>query len=422
MSSIPDSKCKKYSESRYVVLKVYVLGRDREHELNIYNYMNTIETDHPGRMFIRRLFEHFFVDGPNGRHVCLVHELLGFRAVDFLRYLPGKKMSIEGMKPAIRHVLMVLDFLHSVAGVVYTGTYCLSFPGRFLKCRMMESNQIDLQLKNLLLPTPSPDALSAFEEREIKTPTARKVLEDRAIYITSRAPTGNGFPLVSDFGEARFDDEECNQDIMPDCYRAPEVILKSSWDYKVDIWSVAMIVRSLRSPNDPAYLVKTHIFMYPRPEEEITDGVFRVFHNSDQMLCLFKIINRPFYQPHDTKFIQKELENLEYFRGVPGIVQAIGIVVSTNPYMTSKRSTEPPVVIDILLEHYPGGSLKQVLDKNNVNKYPWDRRAAQIRTALYRFHRAGKTHMNIKPSSIMLDAERNVVLIDISGIGGVTHA
>lgn len=30
--------------------------------------------------------------------------------------------------------------------------------------------------------------------------------------------------------------------------------------------------------------------------------------------------------------------------------------------------------------------------------------------------------MNIKPSSIMLDAERNVVLIDISGIGGVTHA
>lgn len=29
---------------------------------------------------------------------------------------------------------------------------------------------------------------------------------------------------------------------MPDYYRAPEVILKSEWDYKVDIWSVGMVV------------------------------------------------------------------------------------------------------------------------------------------------------------------------------------
>lgn len=131
MSLILDSKYKKYSESRYVVLKVYVLGRGRENELNIYNHMDSIETNHPGRKFIRRLIEHFFVDGPNGRHVCLVHELLGFSAVDFLRYLPGKKMSIESMKPAIRQVLVVLDFLHSVAGVVYTGTYYLSSPMLF---------------------------------------------------------------------------------------------------------------------------------------------------------------------------------------------------------------------------------------------------------------------------------------------------
>ena len=30
--------------------------------------------------------------------------------------------------------------------------------------------------------------------------------------------------------------------------------------------------------------------------------------------------------------------------------------------------------------------------------------------------------MDIKPSNIVLDAEGNAVLIDISGIGGVTHA
>ena len=32
---------------------------------------------------------------------------------------------------------------------------------------------------------------------------------------------------------------------MPNVYRAPEVILKMRWDYKVDIWNVAMVVSGL---------------------------------------------------------------------------------------------------------------------------------------------------------------------------------
>ncbi|KAK6826764.1 hypothetical protein RU639_004496 [Aspergillus parasiticus] len=28
---------------------------------------------------------------------------------------------------------------------------------------------------------------------------------------------------------------------MPNIYRAPEVVLRSSWGYKVDIWSIAMV-------------------------------------------------------------------------------------------------------------------------------------------------------------------------------------
>ncbi|SPB51561.1 unnamed protein product [Aspergillus niger] len=35
---------------------------------------------------------------------------------------------------------------------------------------------------------------------------------------------------------------------MPEYYRAPEVILKSNWDYKVDIWSVGMVAWDIVSP------------------------------------------------------------------------------------------------------------------------------------------------------------------------------
>lgn len=106
----------------------------------------------------------------------------------------------------------------------------------------------DIQLNNLLLPTPEHQRLINFEEKQIQALTPRKVLKDRTIYTSSLFPPGQGLPLLSDFGEARFNDKEHDEDIMPNPYRAPEVILKSKWDYKVDIWSVGMIVRSLTYP------------------------------------------------------------------------------------------------------------------------------------------------------------------------------
>jgi hypothetical protein len=72
------------------------------------------------------------------------------------------------------------------------------------------------------------------------------------------------------------------------------------------------------------------------------------------------VVNRPFYQPRDTDIIRQELRNLEQFKGVTGIVQPAGVAVFANPY-------------------------------------------------------------TLKPSNIVLDEDGNAILIDISGIGGVTH-
>ncbi|OJZ81976.1 hypothetical protein ASPFODRAFT_64746 [Aspergillus luchuensis CBS 106.47] len=197
----------------YVALKIYVTGEKRDHELNIYRHMNSAEFKHPGKSLIRKLLDHFIITGRHGQHICLVHEPLGISASELLRSFPGNAVTLEDMKVCIRQLLIALDFLHSVAGVIHT----------------------DLQLKNLLLPTPKPKALFEFEEEELRMPSARKVLQDRTIYKSSRFPPGDGLPLLSDFGEARLGDEEHNEDIMPDPYRAPEVILRENWDYKDDI-------------------------------------------------------------------------------------------------------------------------------------------------------------------------------------------
>lgn len=195
----------------------------------------------------------------------------------------------------------------------------------------------------------------------------------------------------------------------------------------------AKLIKNLRFHirEDPSRVVYPPCLQFPsfrainvaelKEEDEITDGVFRVLHKRDRKPYILKVVNRPLYQPRDSDVIQKELENLEQFKGVAGIVQPAGIAVFANPYATSQNCVKQMVISGILLEYYSGGSLQRVLNEKRVREFDWERWAVQIGNALDIFHRAKKTHMDIKPSNIVLDNEGNAVLIDISGIGGVTH-
>ncbi|RDH36245.1 CMGC protein kinase [Aspergillus welwitschiae] len=185
------------SDSKHVALKIYVSGTtDKNHELDVYERMNAIKTDHAGQALIRKLWDHFFLEGSHGRHICLVHQPLGLSVDQFLYFFPGR-------------VLGVVDFLHTEAQVIHTG---------------------------------DPKNFSGLEDSEIEEPSPRKVLgPERTIYTSHIVVPRNGLPLPSDFGEARFSEEEHDEDIMPNLYRAPEVVLKMKWDNKVDVWSSALM-------------------------------------------------------------------------------------------------------------------------------------------------------------------------------------
>lgn len=102
-------------------LKIYMTGREKNHELKIYEHMNSVQTDHPGRRFIRKLLGHFSIEGPHGHHVFLVHEPLGISVNEAMRWIPGQVMTLEDLKPCIRQLLLVLDFLYSESHVIHTG-------------------------------------------------------------------------------------------------------------------------------------------------------------------------------------------------------------------------------------------------------------------------------------------------------------
>ena len=106
----------------------------------------------------------------------------------------------------------------------------------------MAKRSTDLQPSNLLMGIDDISVLADYERDEFEHPVPRKVIEDRTIYLSRPLPLTFGPPILCDFGEARLGEEENRGDIMPDVYRAPEVILGMQWSYSVDIWNVAMVV------------------------------------------------------------------------------------------------------------------------------------------------------------------------------------
>ncbi|KAJ5362917.1 hypothetical protein N7541_003761 [Penicillium brevicompactum] len=124
--------------------------------------------------------------------------------------------------------------------------------------------KLDLQPNNILLGIKDDSILSQFEQAEFEAPVPRKTLEDRTIYLSRPLPISYGTPVLCDLGEARLGIDQQQGDIMPDLYRAPEVILGMSWDSKVDIWNVGMVIWDL--------FEHRHLFRARNSACELDDG------------------------------------------------------------------------------------------------------------------------------------------------------
>lgn len=139
----------------------------------------------------------------------------------------------------------------------------------------------------------------------------------------------------------------------------------------------------------------------------------------EQKRFAYKKIDRPIYAPGDSEHILNEIGALAQFHGQPNIAQILGVVISDNPYKTRPSTISSPVVTGFLLEYYPGGSLEQALSETEDQDDSLLRRwALQTGRALETLHIQRRTHLDIKPSNIVLDANKNAILIDISGTGG----
>lgn len=93
---------------------------------------------------------------------------------------------------------------------------------------------------------PSDMYFRQFEEDERDHPCARKIpVGGGPIVYASRLVDWGRLPgaaVLCGFDNVRHRGLEYRADAMPDVLRAPEIILGTGWNEKIDVWGVAVLV------------------------------------------------------------------------------------------------------------------------------------------------------------------------------------
>ncbi|KAL3963516.1 hypothetical protein ACCO45_000520 [Purpureocillium lilacinum] len=237
---------------RHVALKLFVnsksMGSQLDNELAMYKRISRCSAKHPGRGTVRELLGSVAVAGPDGSHQCLVHAPLWESALTFLHRNPVRRLPVPVLAFVLRRLFLALDFLHTECRIIHTGASSGtelsgdSSPRTVLRC-----DGVDIKADNIMFGIQDDSVFTAFEEEEQLDPSPRKLVGDRAIYLSRqlRMPKDWGAPVLCDFGSAVSGDTEHLEDIQPDIYRAPEVILEAPWSYQVDIWNAGCVIWDL---------------------------------------------------------------------------------------------------------------------------------------------------------------------------------
>ncbi|KAJ6785785.1 hypothetical protein PWT90_03043 [Aphanocladium album] len=169
----------------------------------------------------------------------------------------------------LQRVFLALDYLHTECQVIHT----------------------DIKADNIMFEIPNDAILVDSEEKELQDPCPRKETEGRCIYTSQELtkPKNIGAPVLCDFGSAVVGGVEHLEDVQPNIYRAPEVIMEVPWTYSIDIWNVGCMIwdifegNSLFTGQDPefntyrsrAHLAEMISLLGPPPPELVARGQLR---------------------------------------------------------------------------------------------------------------------------------------------------
>ncbi|KAI1315900.1 serine/threonine protein kinase, CMGC group [Mortierella claussenii] len=253
----------------------------------------------PGRKYVVELLDHFMHMGPNGRHVCMVFEVLGENLLSLIRRYHHRGIPMHLVQQIMHQVLLGLDYMHRECGIIHTDMK----PENVLVCvddveavvkQLLQEDQNELsrsngsggskivgskplthralsstgsssQLKDPSSATSLPnDATESKDTNTDDTLSLPPSLNTSDINTKKSEPTSTSSQpkpsskdvnedmapstitvKIADLGNACWENHHFTNDIQTRQYRSPEVILGAKWGSSTDVWSVACMTFEL---------------------------------------------------------------------------------------------------------------------------------------------------------------------------------
>ncbi|KAF8877562.1 kinase-like domain-containing protein [Gymnopilus junonius] len=225
------------------------------HELEYLQRIRDSSLTHPGHSHVVQLLDHFYYRGPNGRHLCLVMDVMGQDMSSFARRCKYRRLPANLVRVISRQLLLGLDYLHQECDIIHT----------------------DIKPANILFVPPGnvstffEDALGSGNSAEVSTgrnPEGMLILRTESQPMPYPLPHGDvNFQetwnktsvKLADVGVACWADkvsEHFTNLIQSPELRAPEVCIGAGWGKPADVWSLGCTYPLLAYRTDGDYPIE----------------------------------------------------------------------------------------------------------------------------------------------------------------------
>lgn len=218
-------------------------------ELEVLQHLKSEGSKFHGSAFITMLEDSFEHMGPNGRHRCLIFQVMAESLASFRQWFPEKRVPNVLVQQFAAQLLEALSWAHS-CGILHTG--------RYKQLRSIDRQAylvIDIQPGNIMIRNPDETHLRAYLEKKYCDFDASSVPSRPSGIIRIQSLRSHYFPhpfdlntlrvALADWGVASWSHKHLSETIQPTLLRCPEVILEASWDQSADIWNLGALVPEL---------------------------------------------------------------------------------------------------------------------------------------------------------------------------------
>ncbi|KAI1487280.1 kinase-like protein [Biscogniauxia mediterranea] len=231
---VRDLAAKSENEPEFRALKILSAecydDKNSVFEKEILTHLRNGDRRQLGYAYVCHLLDDFEHHGPNGKHVCLVFELMGETLQSFGAWFRESRLPSPVMRRFTIQLLLALDFAHD-HNVIHTDIKPDNIFVKFRDYSLIESGY--------LVEVPIPQQ-NRSEDRYTVIPSTPL----RCYYFDEAdSARADEFDIaLGDWGVSSWATKHLTEKIQPVALRSPEVLIEAPWDATTDWWNLGAVI------------------------------------------------------------------------------------------------------------------------------------------------------------------------------------